>query len=112
MTFVITKEAIMSISQQVWQRHIDAWKNAGTSQAKYCRSHNLCQTQFSYWKRKLVLSSVATSSVTSKFALAQVETVTEQVTSLLSITLPNGTLIDGIDQSNAHVAVTLIERMV
>ena len=48
---------------------------------------------------------------TSKFALAHVETVTEHVSSVLTVTLPNGTLVEGIDEHNARVAAKLIESM-
>jgi hypothetical protein len=101
----------MSTSQQIWQRHIDAWQSNDISQAQYCRTHDLEQAQFSYWKRKLNNTNSVTKSVTSKFSLAQVETVTEKISSLLTITLPNGIQLDGIDEYNAHVAAKLIESI-
>ena len=72
----------MSLPKQTWQRHIEAWQNTDVSQAQYCRTHSLNQGQFSYWKRKLNNAVSMTRSVTSKFALAQVETVTEHSASL------------------------------
>ncbi|MCZ2369626.1 IS66 family insertion sequence element accessory protein TnpB [Vibrio diabolicus] len=92
--------------QQTWQRHFEAWQTTNLSQAQYCRTHDLNQAQFSYWKRKFNRTNSVTKSVTSKFALAQVETVTEHVPLLLTGTLP-----EGIDEGNAHVAVKLIECM-
>lgn len=101
----------MTHSPQVWQRHVTAWQNTDLSQAHYCRTHALDQSQFSYWKRKFTRTKSVAPSVTSKFALAQVETVTEQVRSLLTVTLPSGTQVEGIDEHNAHVAAKLIECM-
>ncbi|ELA9392371.1 IS66 family insertion sequence element accessory protein TnpB [Vibrio parahaemolyticus] len=101
----------MTHSPQVWQRHVNAWQNTDLSQAQYCRSHGLDQSQFSYWKCKFTRTKSATQSVTSKFALAHVETVTEHVSSVLTVTLPNGTLVEGIDEYNARVAAKLIESM-
>ncbi|MFC5077535.1 hypothetical protein VTH8203_04544 [Vibrio thalassae] len=101
----------MTHSSQVWQHHVNDWQKGDLSQAQYCRSHGLDQSQFSYWKCKFTRTKSVTQSVTSKFALAQVETVTRQVSSLLTITLPSGTQIEGIDENNAHVAAKLIECM-
>ncbi|MEZ9059938.1 MULTISPECIES: IS66 family insertion sequence element accessory protein TnpA [Vibrio] len=98
----------MSTLQQHWQHHIDAWQQTQLSQAQYCRSHQLDQSQFSYWKRK-VLGASNTSTVSSQFTIAQVETL--HTTSTLSVTLPNGILIDGVDEMNAHVALKLAERL-
>ncbi|MEZ9936257.1 IS66 family insertion sequence element accessory protein TnpA [Vibrio breoganii] len=63
----------MSTLQQHWQHHIDAWQQTQLSQAQYCRSHQLDQSQFSYWKRK-ILGAPNTSTVSSQFTIAQVET--------------------------------------
>ncbi|XAG13358.1 hypothetical protein MRO13_18330 (plasmid) [Vibrio metschnikovii] len=52
-----------------------------------------------------------TKSVTSKFTLAQVQTITEQVSSSLTLTLPSGAQLEGINEHNAHVAAKLIECM-
>ena len=67
--------------------------------------------QFSYWKCKLTRTKSVTQSATSKFALAQVETITEHVCSSLTVTLPSGAQVEGIDEHNAHVTATLIECM-
>jgi hypothetical protein len=98
----------MSTLQQHWQHHIDAWQQTQLSQAQYCRSHQLDQSQFSYWKRK-VLGASNTSTVSSQFTIAQVET--QHTTSTLSVTLANGIFIDGVDEMNAHVALKLLERL-
>ncbi|MBB1466315.1 hypothetical protein H5300_24140, partial [Vibrio sp. SG41-7] len=47
----------MSTLQQHWQHHIDAWQQTQLSQAQYCRSHQLDQSQFSYWKHKVLGAS-------------------------------------------------------
>ncbi|NOI36784.1 hypothetical protein F0250_23230 [Vibrio cyclitrophicus] len=71
----------MSISHQSWLNHVNAWQRSNVSQAQYCRAHDINQAQFSYWKRKLNDTSTVTQSATSKFAIAQVETVTEEYSS-------------------------------
>ncbi|WP_442478235.1 IS66 family insertion sequence element accessory protein TnpA, partial [Vibrio thalassae] len=42
----------MTHSSQVWQHHVNDWQKGDLSQAQYCRSHGLDQSQFSYWKCK------------------------------------------------------------
>ena len=101
----------MTLSSQVWQRHVIAWQNTELSQAQYCRTHELDQSQFSYWKCKFTRTKSVPQSATSKFALAQIETVSEHVSSSLTVTLPSGAQVEGIDEHNAHVAATLIECM-
>ncbi|MCF7482912.1 IS66 family insertion sequence element accessory protein TnpB [Vibrio sp. J1-1] len=101
----------MSSLQQTWKHHVETWQTTKLSQAQYCRTHSLDQSQFSYWKRKFNRVNSVTKSVTSKFALAQVETVTEQLSSSLTVTLPSGAQLEGIDEHNAHVAAKLIEYM-
>ena len=99
---------------QHWQHHIDAWQQAGCSQAQYCREHELDQSQFSYWKRKLAtlneLNQPKSAVRASGFAVAQLAVMPEPVSSL-SITLPNGIVLGGIDAINAPVAATLLEYL-
>ncbi len=98
----------MSPSSQQWQDHIDLWQQTSLSQAQYCRSHQLSQTQFSYWKHKF-LGKHSTEAISSQFTIARVQTTC--ATSALSVTLPDGVLIEGVDESNAHVALKLLERL-
>lgn len=95
---------------QHWQHHIDAWQQAGGSQAQYCRSHAIDQSQFSYWKRKLIKTCEPQSVKSSRFAVAQVAVMPEPPSSL-SISLPNGITLGGIDAMNASVAAQLLEYL-
>ncbi|MDO6526352.1 hypothetical protein Q4519_11725 [Motilimonas sp. 1_MG-2023] len=99
----------MSHSQH-WQHHIDAWQQAGSSQAQYCREHELDQSQFSYWKRKLIKTCEPQSVKSSRFAVAQVAVMSEPASSL-SISFPCGIVLSGIDANNAPVAATLLEYL-
>ena len=97
-----------------WQQHIDAWRQSGGSQAQYCREHELDQSQFSYWKRKLATLNAHNhpkSAVrASGFAVAQLAVMPEPAASL-SISLPNGIVLGGIDAMNASVAAQLLEYL-
>ncbi|MGL5109971.1 MAG: IS66 family insertion sequence element accessory protein TnpA [Vibrio ordalii] len=99
----------MSYSQH-WQQHIDAWQQSGGAQAQYCRQHELDQSQFSYWKRKLTKNNDTKPVRPSRFAVAQVAVMPEPPSSL-SISLPNGIVLGGIDAMNASVAAQLLEYL-
>ena len=98
----------MSHSQH-WQQHIDAWQQSGGSQAEYCRQHALDQSQFSYWKRKLIKTSEPQSVKSSRFAVAKVAVMPQP--SSLTLTLPNGIVLGGIDAMNAAIAAKLLEYL-
>lgn len=36
-----------------WRKHVDGWIRKGSTQAEYCRRHNLKLPAFGYWKRRL-----------------------------------------------------------
>ena len=102
----------MSLSPQLWLEHIEAWKQSDLTQAQYCRTHNISTKSFYYWKCKAnrteASSSTPTTRVaTSGFAVAQFETMAT-IHQGLSVTLPDGTRLDDIHASNAHVAVQLL----
>ncbi|MFS1440738.1 MULTISPECIES: hypothetical protein [unclassified Vibrio] len=59
----------MSISYQQWQQHIDAWQQTKLTQAQYCRSHQIDQSQFSYWKRKGLEASNTNTSLLNSLSL-------------------------------------------
>jgi hypothetical protein len=41
----------MKINAQ-WQRHVEAWRESGLSQADYCHRHGLNRKTFSLWTRR------------------------------------------------------------
>ena len=41
----------MKINAQ-WQRHVEAWRESGLSQAGYCHQHGLNRKTFSLWTRR------------------------------------------------------------
>ena len=110
MTAVITYRGFNMSHTQHWQHHIDAWQQSGGSQAQYCRQHELDQSQFSYWKRKLITTNEAKPVRPSRFAVAQLAVMPEPASSL-SISLPNGIVLGGIDAMNASVAAQLLEYL-
>ena len=104
--------SIVTDSRQTerWQSHLDAWQASGLSQAAYCREHELVYCQFSYWKQKLTQRSVAPTRP-ERSAFIPVEIVAAPATADLTLHLPNGITLDGIDEGNCHLARDLAKAL-
>ncbi len=93
-----------------WQQHIQQWKTAQQTQIAYCRAHGLNFHQFNYWLRKedpvnTQKKTVTTSSASSPF----IPVVKHQATlSGLSLSLPNGMMVQGIDSDNLSAVKQLL----
>lgn len=48
-----TREAERNRKRKYWRRHLQAWRDSGLPQTKYCRVKKLNIKTFGYWKRKL-----------------------------------------------------------
>lgn len=81
-----------------WQQYITAWQQSGLSQAAFCQSHQLSYHQFVYWRQKLVPQSDQAQPATSR-QLLPVHCRSE-MNAPLSVILPNGLRIQGIDSHN------------
>lgn len=96
-----------------WGQHILQWRAAQQTQVSYCREHNLNFHQFNYWLRKeepvkARKKKITTSSTSSSF----VPVVKHQsVSSGLSLSLPSGMMLQGIDPSNLSTVKQLLELL-
>lgn len=102
----------MKSSQQsskiCWPEHIKHWKTSQLSQAAYCRQTNIDEQQFSYWKRKLN-KTLRSQSQPRQVAFSQVKIQPPvQAAVGLSLQLPNGFRLDGINQDNMKIINELI----
>jgi len=100
--------------QAFWKSHIEAWSKSGLNQTDYCKANDLSPQQFSSWKHKLLPPVQGPSSRTTKkaagFAQAY-QSISSQDASGLSITLPNGSVIHGINQNNLTTVAQLIRAL-
>ncbi len=48
---------------EYWQAHIDSWLRSGSSQAAYCREHDLDYNRFRKWKERLSTYPSARTSI-------------------------------------------------
>lgn len=94
-----------------WPKLLAAWKRSALSGAEFCKQHNLTYHQFVYWKRKL--SKPLSSSASPKqnaFIKVNSQPVTAAVKGL-TITLPGGILIEGVNESNVSVLRGILEQL-
>lgn len=83
-----------------WQSHIQAWQRSGLSQAGYCQQHELVVSRFGYWRRKLQ----GGRSPAPEF----VQVVPRATRESLSVWLPNGLEIKGVEAGNLAVVTELV----
>lgn len=98
---------------EYWQQQVNAWSQTKLSGAQFCQSQGLVYHQFVYWRQKILKSAKpkkATSS-TNGFSQVNYQTTIPKTPSGLTLSLPNGIEMHGIDANNISVVQTLLERM-
>ena len=94
-----------------WPKLLAAWKRSTLSGAEFCKRRGLTYHQFVYWKRKL---SKSVSSSASPKQNAFIKVKSQPVTAAfkgLTITLPGGILIEGVNESNVSVLRGILEQL-
>jgi len=94
---------------QYWHEHIDAWRDSGSSGAAYCQLHQLTYHRFNYWRRKLQeLDSHVQMTPCESTGFARVLTSRAELSTGLSLALPNGLVIQDIGEANVGVVRQLL----
>ncbi|WP_294042793.1 IS66 family insertion sequence element accessory protein TnpA [Thiolapillus sp.] len=89
-----------------WQSHIAAWQQSGLTQKAYCEHQELRYSTFGYWVRKL--RRAAEPATEKKVAgFVPVIPATVQPTGL-TLSLPNGLEIRGIEANNLSLVRDLL----
>ena len=116
----------------LWQQRVEAWRESGLKQIEWCRQNDVEANRFWYWRRKLDLLSANKDSNAcheateennapshSGFAPVAISPPISpepepepELPSHLTVALPNGLSISGIDSSNLVLAGRLIEVLV
>jgi len=52
----------IAAKRRTWKRHLKGWQASGLNQAEYCRTHDLKQYHFTYWKKRLAGSRPGNST--------------------------------------------------
>ena len=105
-----TEPRLQTLSRgSFWQRHINQWRASGLSKMAYCRQYSLAYHQMVYWSNKEQLPVAEQSNKPSGFvAVAVTATTTNQN---LSVRLPNGVIIEGINDRSVALVGILLEQL-
>ena len=104
--------------QKKWYKHIQAWKQSNLSQKAYCDQHNLKSSQLSYWYRKFEQAKVPQAATLAPSNFVPV-TMSEEskikdnnhLSPDLTLQLPNGACLTGIQLSNIEVVQALLKGL-
>ena len=96
-----------------WATHIKAQQDSNLSGKAYCASRELNYDQFGYYKRKQSKTNqrIHKKSEPCGFATVSVESISPRSSSALSLLLPSGIRIEGIDDGNLSVCLSLLGRL-
>jgi hypothetical protein len=91
-----------------WLEQVKAAEESGLSAAQFCKQQDLNYSQFMYWRQKLQAPLASTpKKKTSGFV--KVEPSLGPLGSGLSVSLPSGMQIHGIDSTNVTLVRQLLE---
>ena len=91
-----------------WRAQIDAWQTSGQSQQAFCKSNDLNYPNFGYWLRKFRRRGDVTDS---RRAPGFVPVVAASVSAGLSVHLPSGIELRGVNEQNLHLVEQLLARL-
>ncbi|MCY4641085.1 MAG: hypothetical protein OXC41_00025 [Gammaproteobacteria bacterium] len=96
-----------------WLVRIQSWKESGLSQSAWCQKHDIRVSKFGYWKRKLETVSPAKPANKTGFVpvVSAQQPVSPNDKSGLTVALPNGVTLSGINESNLSLVKQLIGGM-
>ena len=109
-----TQPRLQSVSREsFWQRHVDQWQDSDLSKMAYCKQYALAYHQMVYWSSKLQQSDVSPIGERNGFVAVSVKgpfsaTATEQT---LSVRLPNGAVIEGINDQSVALVGKLLQQL-
>ena len=91
-----------------WRKQLDAWQLSGQSRRAFCRDHNLDYYRFGYWRKKFQSASEEEATHHASNAFVPVVPETHRGREGLSLTLPNGAVLQGIRADNLATVCQLL----
>jgi hypothetical protein len=93
-----------------WPQHFERWRQSGLTQSEYCRQAGLSRHRFKYWRRKLEPAEVQRRRKRAS-GLVPVQVRASTAEPNLSLTLPNGMVLRGIEAGNVELVKRLVEPL-
>ena len=91
-----------------WQRHVSQWRTSGLSKMAYCQQYALTYHQMVYWSKK-EKTGVEPEARSGGFVAVTVSADARD--SGLSLRLPNGITIEGINDRSIELVGKLISQL-
>lgn len=96
--------------EHFWKEHVEQWRESGLSKAMYCQQHSLVYHQMVYWCSKAEKKKVKQVAPVSKGFVAVKLAPLSNPTGL-SVRLPNGIAIQGIDERSVSLVGQLVKQL-
>jgi len=101
----------LSTASPNWQQEVSDWQASTLSIADFCKQRDLVYHQFLYWKRKFSKqSSCSGQSEQTGFVKVHPAPMINEVQDI-TITLPGGILIRGVNKRNVDVLRSILEQL-
>lgn len=96
-----------------WLERIQSWQQSGLSQSAWCQKNDIRVSKFGYWKRKLETVSAGRPVQNSAFVpvVPDQQPAEPETSSQLTVALPNGVTVSGINENNLSLVKQLIGGM-
>ena len=102
---------LQTLSREVfWQRHVTQWRESGLSKMAYCQQFSLVYHQMVYWCAKAANVNKDENHAPNNFVAVTVASPIGELAGLL-LRLPNGIVIEGIDEQSVSLVGKLVEQL-
>ena len=101
---------LQTVSREAfWQKHVSQWQESGLSKTAYAREYSLVYSQMVYWCTKLEKAPDDRSERSKDFVAVSVTPGMSDTG--LCVHLPNGIVIDGINERSVALIGKLVELL-
>ena len=107
----MTKEIQPEAPSTIWRERIQQWQKTDQNQSAYCHEQNLNYHRFTYWRRKIAGQTTKKRKPVNHPAFVPVQASSPFTPADLSLTLSNGTILQGITSGNLPVVKQLLNLL-
>ena len=96
-----------------WQDVFSRWQKSGLSVHRFCREHQICESGFYTWRKKLSLTALGINTTTGKCpkaAFVQVD-MPRTTPSQLTLELTSGHTLHISDPVNSQTLATVLQAL-
>lgn len=106
----MTNRKVSESRSVYWRQQVTAWQSSGQSRKLFCEKQDLSYHRFGYWQRKLQGSNQV-SEHQALPGFIPVSLSQQPQPNDLSLVLPSGLVLQGIDNHNLPIVFQLLTRL-